>query len=299
MRTEKILKISLVAIVFTVALVAPILAENLGIQSLKTKFKEIYILGKGVAVNPSNSQDISIVKIGLASVIVNLADSEINVTAGVLHFGDNEYFILKDVNIGIGTLSGDIYKNNTIVGSFTLTLISKPSDNIWTGTLTINGQTYNTYILEAVRKYTKSEGKDKVAEYCSKHHENKNCREKIEDFCENNPNDARCIALIHNFCKDHLFDGRCREALRDFCYKNLSDDNCVEFCQKFPKACEPKPTTTTVNTTTTSITTTVQPTTTTQVTSTTSTTTTETTTTVETTTPSTTTVQPTTTTIGG
>lgn len=297
MKTEKIIKTSIVAIVFTVALVAPLFAQNIGMQALKPRFKEIYLLGKGIAVNPSNSQDIKIVKIGLAEVIVNVSGSEVNVTAGVLDF-DNETFKLRDFSIGIDTTSGNIYKNGTAVGTFSLNLISKPSDNIWTGSLTINGQTYNTYILEAQRKYTGLEIKESVAEYCGAHHDDKNCRGKIEDFCENNPTDVRCEALIHNYCKNNLKDGRCRETLRDLCQKTPSDGNCSEFCQRFPKVCgliKPKPTTTTVQpvTSTSSTTTTIATTTTVQ---TTTTTIPNSTTTVQ---PSTTTTANSTTTTGG
>lgn len=232
MKTENLLKISIVAVAFVAILAIPIFA-----QTTSAKFKEIFFLGKGVVVSTSNSQDIQVIKMGVAQITVNVAGTDTDVTIGILYFGEDKY-VLKDVVNGNGTSQGNIYLNNSVVGNYNLNLISKPSDNIWAGTLTLNGVSYNAYLLEAHRTYTASEESSSVADYCKNNPSDTNCRSKIEDFCQNNPTDQRCIALLNNHCKSHLLDGRCREELGDFC-KNQQQNNptCQGFCQRYPDKC--------------------------------------------------------------
>ena len=266
---DNVMNISMAAIVFATALALALAAPIFAQSTPQVSFKEIYLLGKGIAVNPTNNQDLSIVTIGLAKVTVNVAGTNTDVVAGVLHFGSDQTYKVKNANVGNGTISGDLYLNSSQVGSFSFTLVSKPSDNIWAGTITISGQTWNAYILEAHQQYSSSEEKQTIADYCANHQDDENCRNKVEDFCQNNPNDARCISLLHNYCKSNLQDGRCREALRDFCQKNASDSNCVGFCEKYPRVCGSS-TATTTTLTTSSVTTTSATTTTPSVTTTTS-----------------------------
>jgi hypothetical protein len=242
MRTGKFL---IFALVFVGVLAIPILAAN------TASFTEIVFLGKGVAVNPSNSQDLHIVKAGVAQLTVSLSGASSDVSLGVLFFDDSKY-VLKDLTIGDGTTSGNIYNGTSMIGSFSLNLVSKPSDDIWSGTLTLSGQNYNAYILAAHRNYTASEEGASVSDYCKNHATDQNCRGKVEDFCTSNPQDQRCQSLLHNYCKSHLSDGRCREELKKYCRNNTSESNCSEFCTKYPKVCNPSTTSSTTTTFTTS-----------------------------------------------
>jgi len=248
MKAENRFKIFLAAIMFTTLFAVPMFVQNVEAQGVNSQFKEIFFLGKGISANQANNTDLYVVSMGAAQVTVNVSGQSTDVTVGVLNFGEVKY-LLKDITSGNGTSSGNIYNNSTVVGNYQLTLVSKPSDNIWAGTLTLNGVTYNTYLLEAHRQYTPAEEKNTVADYCQAHHDDANCRNKIEDFCQNNPSDQRCVALVNNFCKSHLHDGRCREALKNTCEHNSQSEQCTDFCKQFPKVCGTQTTTTTTSST--------------------------------------------------
>lgn len=246
MKSENLAIISIAIMAFIAIFALPILAQN------SASFKSIYFLGKGVAVNPSNSQDISVVKIGAAELTVNIQGTSTDVNLGILYFGDTKY-VLKDINAGNGTNSGNVYLNNSVVGNYNLNLISKPSDNIWAGTITLSGTTYNAYILEAQRGFVGNEEQNAVAVYCQSHTDDSNCRNGTENFCASNPTDQRCVGLLNNYCKDHLMDGRCRQELGDFCKTHLQNNpTCQGFCQRYPETCGTTATTTTTSLTTTS-----------------------------------------------
>lgn len=246
MKFEKLALISVAAFAFISIFALSILAQNTNSAS----FRSIYFLGQGVAVNPSNSQDISVVKIGVADLSVSISGTSTDVNIGILYFDDGKY-VLKDITAGNATNSGNIYLNNSAVGSYSLNLISKPSVNIWAGTITLNGTTYNTYILEAQRTYTPAEESSSIADYCQGHASDTNCRLKLEQYCQTNPSDQRCIALLNNYCKSNLEDGRCRQELKSTCTSNPAAAGCADFCKAFPKACSPTNTAVSTSSTTT------------------------------------------------
>jgi hypothetical protein len=214
-----------------------LLAISVTAQSLpKVSIKEIGILGKGLAISESDPKDVHEIRIGLATVTVNLEEQITNVTAGVLYF-DNSKYTVKGITIDNKTASGDVYKNDTNVGSFQISLTSKVKWDLWIGTLTLNQSDYNLYILEGRRVVKSDELGDKVSNYCTAHHEDKSCKDKIKDFCQNNPQDARCVTLFKNYCRTHLDDEQCRQVLKDWCTTHSISAVCREYCEENPLVC--------------------------------------------------------------
>jgi len=244
---EKATKTKMAAIMFAVALVVTVLAAGAmtltatQAVNIRTSFRSVHFLGKGIAVNPANPlQDVHIITMGAADVEVDEDNNVTNVSLGVLNLQNSSY-LLKNLAIGDGTVKGDVfmrpYSNGTDVGGFNVSLLGRATGDLWTGTLTINGQTWNVYLLEGKRKQTPEEEKNSVGEYCSTHPTDGTCRRGIENFCESNPQNERCVELMQKFCKTHLGDATCRQALRDFCTKHADNDKCETYCRRFPAIC--------------------------------------------------------------
>jgi hypothetical protein len=229
MKAEKAILIS-VAVLLVIA--APVLAENLGGQAtvLKPSIKMIGILGKGIASLPSDPLAFKIVKAGVGTVSVSVLGEQTDLTVGILFLDDQKY-TLKNISISNGSASANLYINDTQHGSVSLTSVIKGDMEIWAGTLTVDGTSYNTYILGGTRPIKASELKEKVSEYCSENSTDKNCGGKIQDFCENNPTDTRCLALFKAFClrKNNMDDSRCKEFMAGWC----KDKNETEDCKSF------------------------------------------------------------------
>ena len=224
-------KAILIAVAAMLILAVPVLAENLGSQSMfKPQIKTFGILGKGIASLPSDPLNFKIVKLGVGTVKMTVVDQETELTVGIL-FLDDQRYTLKNIAIGNGSASADIYINDTQHGSLSLTSVIKGETEIWAGTLTVDGITYNTYVLGGYRPIKAAELKEKVSEYCSENSKDRNCGGKIEDFCESNPTDTRCLALFKAFClrKNNLDDSRCRQYMAEWC----KDRNETEDCRAF------------------------------------------------------------------
>ncbi|MCD6367625.1 MAG: hypothetical protein J7L45_00910, partial [Candidatus Aenigmarchaeota archaeon] len=113
---------------------------------------------------------------------------------------------------------------------------------IWAGTLSLNEEKYNLYIIEGVRPIKASELKDKISEYCKNNPGDQNCK-KIKNYCENNPGDSRCKSLFREYCiKSGTKDIRCRQFLMSWCKKNPTNEHCVPFAlQRAKHYCELHP----------------------------------------------------------
>jgi hypothetical protein len=226
------MKKATVAIVIGLFLATTVMAQSLP----TTHIKEIGFLGKGLAISESDPKDVHEVKMGVATVTVNITNQTTDVKAGVLYF-DNVKYKLKTLSVENKTASGDIYLNDTNVGSFQITLTSKSKLDLWSGTIILNQVTYNLYMLEGVRTIKAAEVGDKVSDYCQEHHEELNCSSKIKDYCQNNPQDSRCQALLRNFCRNNLQDEQCRQTLKDWCVNHTNAELCKDYCKDNPTVC--------------------------------------------------------------
>jgi hypothetical protein len=266
MKGEKMKKVFAGTVILLVAgmLVMPVIAEELGAQRrlvARPRIKTIGILGKGLAISQTDYKDFKIVKFGIARVITSLAGEESELSVGVLWVDDDRYK-LKNIVIGNGSASGDIYLNDTKVGSFEVSSIMKGKIEVWVGTLTINEETRHVYVLEAPRPIKPREMGENLfdfckehpdrckkllkgigAAYCEKTPEDVSCREKIKNWCQDHPKDERCLALFRNYCKFHLDDTRCREEFKEYCEEHPDEEKCKffelkiteKYCEKHPR----------------------------------------------------------------
>ena len=106
------------------------------------KVKTLVVLGKGIAVSPSDPLDFNIAKLGIGVIKVNLFDNETEeVTLGVLILDDEKYKLKDITKDEDGSVSGDVYSSNEKIGSFSLSSVVKDDTEIWAGTLEINDET--------------------------------------------------------------------------------------------------------------------------------------------------------------
>lgn len=250
-------KIYLAAVVLLLPML--VAAQNIGMQELKPtigkpEITKIGVLGKGIAISGSDLSDFEIIKIGVVDVKVQFNNQTITKQAGILWVGQDKY-VLKNSVIGNGTLSSEIYINDTKIGNLDLVLVEKDETEVWTGEMTLNNGDYNVYILEGQRKFERNEIKQRLQEFCQGNNINctqiakgignrfcdkiddPSCREKIAEFCEQNPTDQRCIAINRNFCQNNTDDARCRAILKERCIQNPENEECSNFCEAYPEKC--------------------------------------------------------------
>ncbi|MBU5689533.1 MAG: hypothetical protein QXM68_01620 [Candidatus Aenigmatarchaeota archaeon] len=250
-------KVYLIALIMLLPML--VAAQNLGMQELKAaigkpEIERIGVIGKGIAISDSDSSAFEIVKIGVVDVTVQFNNQTITRQAGILWVGQNKY-TLKNSVIGNGTLSSEIYMNDTKIGSLDLVLVEKDGTDVWTGKMTLNSKDYNLYILEGQRKFERNEIKQKFQQFCQGNNTNctqiakgignrfcdkiddPSCREKIGEFCEQNPTDQRCIAITKGFCQNNTDDARCRYVFKNMCAQNPNSEDCSNFCQGYPEKC--------------------------------------------------------------
>lgn len=224
-------------------IVAAVTAQGLGRIGATPWIHILHTLGKGVAISTTDPTDFKVVRVGIAT--VRILGEELRV--GVM-FLDTTRYKLKDIVVGNDTATGSIYSNNTQAGSFDLTLVLKGNNRIWTGSLNVNGQSYNAYILEAERRIKPVEMEERVGEFCSKYPAKCGtiargvARERIKTYCRDNPRDPRCKALLRAYCMRNLQDIRCREVFKKYCEENPFSEACLKveykmtkhFCLKHP-----------------------------------------------------------------
>lgn len=213
-------------------------------STAQNKIRTLGVMGYGIAISQSDPMNFEFVKIGVAEVDVNASGIEKTVKVGILYFGNDKY-ILKDAVIGNGTAAANIYQNDTQKGSVSLNSYIKREKEVWAGTLTLNEQTYNMYVLQVQNIWKPAEKADKIKEYCDNNpvkckavvkavggilcdpeKEGASCRDKIKTFCEQQPDDNRCKVLGIAYCRLHLEDANCRQALIDKCKENSTDAGC-------------------------------------------------------------------------
>jgi len=241
---KKLFVMAIALLVIGVTGAAVMADETLGSQGqVSARIKTMGALGYGIATSQSNPMDFQLIKVGIAGVSVTDANGTETVKkAGVLHFGETKYR-LKDAVIGNGTATASVYDVNgtTQLGSLSLNSYIKWDREVWAGALTLNGVTYNAYIIQAPRVWKAEETADKIKDYCQNNPvkckaaikavgsiicdpegEGNNCAEKIRTFCGQNPDDNRCKVVRWAYCKLHLDDANCRAEIIEKC-KNITD----------------------------------------------------------------------------
>ncbi|MCD6590525.1 MAG: hypothetical protein J7K72_00975 [Candidatus Aenigmarchaeota archaeon] len=233
------------------------MAQPLGAQrTVRARIRTMGVLGEGLAISPSDPMDFEVIKVAIASVNVVVFGEEKTVRIGVLHFGDQKYKI-KDVEIGNASVSGNIYENETQVGSFSADSYVKGTKEIWAGSMTLDGENYNIYVIQAPRKAKPVEVAERAFEYCKNNPEKcraavkavgkqicgetGNCADKIKNFCSQHPDDARCKALHRAYCATHLSDSTCREEMIKYCKEHPDRPACEKLAEVYNKNLKKRP----------------------------------------------------------
>ncbi len=257
---EKLLALVIALLFIGVIAITPVMAQQVGTQrAVHARIRTLGAFGNGLAISQDDPMDFELIRVGVAGVKVSLAEEETAVKVGILHFGEDKYR-LKDVVIGNGSVTANIYLNDTQVGSLSLNSYPKGDREVWAGTLTLNDEDYNAYILQAHRIVKPLEKAEKSFEYCKNNPERcmavmkaigrniicdpvteGNCRDRIKTFCENNPDDNRCKALRLAQCKLDLDDADCRAHLMGVCRNNATDTACDRLCEVYNKFVESRP----------------------------------------------------------
>ncbi len=235
--------------------------ETLGSQAqMRAKIHTMGALGNGLAISQTNPMDFELLKVGIAGVSVTDANgTETIVRTGVLHFGETKYR-LKDVVIGNGTATANVYDINGTnqLGSISLNSYVKGDKEIWAGTLTLGGVSYNAYVIQAARLWKAVEKAEKVKDYCENNPEkckavmkalgnivcdpagNESCRDRIKAFCESHPDDNRCKALTLASCALKLDDANCRQNIIEYCKNSTNSTACDKLANMYGKYDEKK-----------------------------------------------------------
>ncbi len=227
--------------------------QNIGSQSvLRPRIKVLGVLGNGIAVSSNDPMDFEVVKAGIATVRIRVLDEFRNIRVGIMYIGDERYKI-KNIVMGNGSISGDLYKNDSQVGSFSIDSYLKGNTEIWAGSLKINEDSYNLYIIQAHRKPKTIEVVENIVDYCKNNPlkckatikavgkqlcDNpsiSSCRDKIKNYCEAHTDDKRCKALYLAYCKYHLKDSRCREKIIEYCKNNPKAAICNYMVTVYPR----------------------------------------------------------------
>ncbi len=211
---------------------------------VEPKIKTLVFVGKGIAVSPNDPLDFRMVKAGVGSVKVSLAGETTELKVGVLILDGEKYKLKNIVDDSDGGVSGDVYRNNSRVGSFSVSSVLKDDITVWAGKLEVNGETFNLYILEASRKARPDEIREKISDYCKANKNDPNCRQRMAEYCKNNLDDSRCKEIFRRYCKNNLDDSRCREYIRSYCDKNPEIEDCrvfvvkrtAKFCKEHPNS---------------------------------------------------------------
>lgn len=213
-------------------------AQAVGVQTNAPRpvIKTLGVIGKGLAISQSDPMDFKLLKIAIGKVKVSLLGEETELMVGVL-FLDKDRYKVKDIVLGNDTITANLYSNDTRVGSLEASSVTKGDTIVWAGTLNVNNENYNIYVLEVPRKPKPFEIADKVKDFCKENP--KRClatakgvvrkAEDVKNFCENNPDDERCRKLFRLYCQNNLQDSRCREALKDYCEEHEEEEICQNF----------------------------------------------------------------------
>ncbi|MCD6367834.1 MAG: hypothetical protein J7L45_01985, partial [Candidatus Aenigmarchaeota archaeon] len=94
------------------------------------KIRSLAILGKGIAASPDDPMDFMIAKFGIGE----FSAGNHTFRTGVLILDDVKYK-LRDINISDSRAIGNIYLNNSKIGSFDVSSVMKGDTEIWAGTL--------------------------------------------------------------------------------------------------------------------------------------------------------------------
>jgi len=102
------------------------------------------VTAKGFAVSTDYPNTFKLVKIKLG---FRVSDNETAVFwRGVMKV-NSEKLQINNVTVSNNTVTGNLYRNGTLVGSFTVTSTTTDEKKVWFGTMALDNQTYRLYLL--------------------------------------------------------------------------------------------------------------------------------------------------------
>jgi len=245
--------ITLVALFLLIAV--PLAQAQLGIlrrPPIEAKIYRIVIVGEGIAINPENLDEFSMIRTVVGRVYIRVLNKTLKVSRGLL-LVDGEKYILKNITVTTDNgVTAEIYQNNSKVGTLEVYPVLKGRRVIWVGEISIDSKTLKVYIVEIPRMFKPVEIKEKVREYCEEHPakckgigvtgceslSDASCREKIIEWCEEHQDDARCRALalkakeiLPNVPKEpkiEQFKERIKERLKSSRYCIDNPESCAQ-----------------------------------------------------------------------
>lgn len=215
-------------------------------------FDKFHLLGKGIAVSTTNSTDIHFMTIGIAEVNLTSLIQKLSqyitlppgipssVEIGVFHF-DSASYQLKNIALTNDTATADIYLNSTNVGSLNLEWTTRAGRVLWVGSITLNGNSYNAYILEGATPQSTAMNENQIQNGCERDpgqcSQVANSTHAAAIYCTNNPNDTRCTGLKEAYCQTNLDDSNCRPLLFNQCMSTPNSTVCTSACKDHPELC--------------------------------------------------------------
>lgn len=216
------------------------------------------VFGTGIAISQSDPMDFEFLNIGVAKVKFVSNENDTVRLVGILKFGERK-FRLRDVAIGNGSASASVYYNNSQVGSLSLDSYVRGDREVWAGSLTLDGSSYNAYVIQIPKILKAVEKAGYIHEYCKNNPErcratmkavgnvvcdpvtDQNCRDRIKNFCEQQPDDNRCKALRLAYCRSNTEDSDCRAELMDVCKSNTTNAACNVIGEIYSKKIDVRP----------------------------------------------------------
>ncbi len=187
----------------------------------KPMIYKMHLMGKGIAVNPSDLNDFSRVSIVAAKVAVPNGSI---IGKGILQIEREKYW-LSNIIVEGNSGSADVYakESRTKIGDLSLTK-KEGTDAIWHGVLNLNSRNMHIYLLGMSRGFSGEEQADKAKDYCKDNPEDLRCKSVSGYDCKSNP--EQCREKITRYCTDHPTDARCKELLRAYCREHPDDERC-------------------------------------------------------------------------
>lgn len=190
--------------------------QSLGSQA-QVSLDLLVLTGKGVAVSATDRTDAHAVKVGVGRVFVATASGRVAAKAGVLFFDGSRYRLANVTVSNESVVAADVQADGTSLGSLTATAKARGEQELWVGQLSLNGTSYDLYIVSAARGFRSDELRDLRERACAEGENASNCTPSKKAFCADNEDDDDCERVLAKYWIKHSEDIRGRKALAAWC----------------------------------------------------------------------------------
>lgn len=186
----------------------------------KPMIHKLHVMGKGLAVNPSDLNDFQTAALVAGNVVIQNGSI---LSRGSLQIGKDKYKLME-IKVENGVASAKVYgrDSNSQVGD--ISLQRKDDSAIWHGLLNINSKQWHVYMLGLPRRFSAEEIAEKTRNYCKDNPDDQACNSVAGYICRSDPEE--CREKVMRFCQTHADDSRCKDILEKFCRSNPDDERC-------------------------------------------------------------------------